>query len=357
MTSALVLRVDGSERIGLGHIVRCMVLADVLAKTDVKPIFVTQAADPTVVMLLRDSGHMVILLSGKPGSPQDATETIDALRKTSAGGIFVDLSYDIAGIASPAARTYLQTLRKASPMLAALDGLGQTDFDYDLLILPFVGAKTFGLKVHPLTKVLLGPSYFILHPDFCNAAPRIIPPVAQNVLVTMGGSDPSKLTERVLEALALSDNRTNLRVVLGPAFNPTRMNALRALCARLKADCVSGKAMADLMTWADLAVISGGLTKYEAAICGLPSIALSQNSTEAQFTDEFAKIGSLEHLGLGAQIESSHLTQQLIKLGLDDARRRRMSEAGKALMDNKGSDRVAQALAQLMTTREERIVR
>jgi spore coat polysaccharide biosynthesis predicted glycosyltransferase SpsG len=83
------------------------------------------------------------------------------------------------------------------------------------------------------------------------------------------------------------------------------------------------------------------MTVFEIAALGRPGIVLCQNAKEDERMERFAREGSIVHLGLGTEVGEDVIRETTRELLDDPERRRRMSEAGAALVDGKGASRVA----------------
>ena len=100
------------------------------------------------------------------------------------------------------------------------------------------------------------------------------------------------------------------------------------------------------MLWSDLAITGGGLTKYETAVTGTPSVIISQVAHQAELAKEFEREGTALHLGLGSKVGEEDIAQAVERLLRDDALRAEMSKRGKRLVDGKGIERIISEIPQ-----------
>lgn len=197
---------------------------------------------------------------------------------------------------------------------------------------------------------LLGPAYFIFRREFSAAATteRSIAQKGQRILVTVGGGDELRFTVRIAKALcAIGTREMSLRIVLGPAYPQDLKAAVQAVLEDFPGESVlidQASNMAEQFLWADLAVIGDGLTKYEAAVTGTPSLMLSRFDSEGELNQEFARTGTTIHVGDGAAIATGALAEQIQQLLNDVSRRTAMSQCGKALLDGRGLERILAAI-------------
>ena len=351
MKSAL-FRVDGSHRLGVGHIMRCLAFAQGLGETDVRPVFVIRDYEPKVAELIQHYGHPVETIVKDSSFEEDARLTVGIASRYDVKLILTDLSNEDTLANLEEYSRYLKTLKGTDKFVVAIDGLGEDcistkiPFPCDIVVIPYYGAENGAYKLHSGTKSLLGPAYFIFRKEFIEAAGvnRVIRKDAQNILVTIGGSDPLNLTLVAAKALnRLKVTSLNLRLVIGPGFGPLVRKELKRILRSFQGNyelVMGNDSMADLMLWSDLAITGGGLTKYEMALTGTPGIIISRFEREAEQGKEFEKAGSTLHLGLINEIDEERIVKAVEKLLHDYNLRAKMSKNGKQIVDGKGVARI-----------------
>ena len=98
--------------------------------------------------------------------------------------------------------------------------------------------------------------------------------------------------------------------------------------------------MPELFTWADIAVVSGGLSKYEAALTGTPSLVIAQTEHEVDWMDKFESAETADYVGYAKDISVPMLIDALDHLNTDRQARETMSTRGKALVAGAGVHRI-----------------
>jgi spore coat polysaccharide biosynthesis predicted glycosyltransferase SpsG len=175
---------------------------------------------------------------------------------------------------------------------------------------------------------------------------RSIRTVARKVLVTMGGSDPENVTQRVIEALTLlGAPGLEAKVVAGPA-NP-HVKTLEKIVASSKLPVqllIDVPDMAALMGWADLAVSDVGSTCWELACLGVPAIVLAVTEQQLRIACDIESSGIAQNMGWYAAVSADRLAAALDVLLYSSFRRLRMSQQGRALVDGRGAERVMNVL-------------
>lgn len=356
--STALFRADGSSHLGMGHIMRCIAFAQGMDKLGVHPVFVIRDYDQKITDLIRHYGYDVETIPHDSSFVEDVDLTLEFATRYSATLIITDLSNkDILANLDECSR-YLEILKSTPKFLVAIDGLGEDcvsnkiPITFDIVIIPYYGAENKDYKIYPTTKLLVGPAYFIFRKEFIEAAKvsREIKRDAQNILVTMGGSDPLNVTIKIAKALNMLDKRTlNLRLVIGAGFKASVKQELERILKSFKGNykiIVGSDNMAELMLWSDLAITCGGLTKYEAAVTGTPSIIISQVDNEAELSKEFEICGTALHLGLISEVDEADIVKAIEKLLNDYALRSQMSKRGKNMVDGKGVERIISEIPQ-----------
>jgi UDP-2,4-diacetamido-2,4,6-trideoxy-beta-L-altropyranose hydrolase len=348
----VVFRVDCSQNIGMGHIMRCLALADGFERAGIKTIFIIKECKKRVIQAIRNNNHFVEILFGKLSFKEDAILTLDIVSRYKAPVIITDLSNVETLADAEGYGEYIRTLKESGRYVATIDGMGEdciskkTVVPADIIIAPYFGAEKKRCEFRDHANTLLGPRYFMFRREFITAAghPKNIKESAANILISMGGSDPFNLTIKTAKALTrLNKPDLKLKAVFGPGFSSSCMHETQVVLKKFKGEydiIVESGDMAELMLWADLAVISSGLTVYEAAITGTPSIVLSQYDYHVELMEKFEEAGTILHLGSGRTVSEQMLSASIQRLLDDFNARKDMSQKGRGLVDGKGVDRI-----------------
>ena len=336
-----VFRADGSSHLGMGHIMRCVAFAGRLADMGVSPLFVTKSFDPYGANVIRASGFDVTEIASGATAQEDAELTRVYAAGTRGMLIVTDLCHREMQVDFQALEDYHRSLSDGH-FTVTFAGELEMDVPADVIVSPYVTSPMIrGGKVH-----LIGPSYFIFRPEFISAAcmTRTVNDEAQRVLVTVGGSDELHLTTSIVRALcALSDPNLSLRVVLGAGYSDQLRSEVRTILKRFDGEYElldHATNLAEAMLWADLAITGDGLTKYETAVTGTPSIVLSNPASEKSMNHEFEMTGTALFLGDGTLIAVEVLAEEIRQVLGNASLRRSMSRLGKDLVDGKGLERI-----------------
>lgn len=347
---SIAFRTTAGKGIGLGHLRRCLTLAHELAARGFEPRFWLDG-DAVALELVRAAGYGSVAVSGAAREPEWSRAQVARERPAA----LVADSYALD-------ETYFRTLRPAV-LLLVIDDLADRALEADLVQNGAIDAATLpyrlgpgpGLGPEPACRTLFGPAYALLRPSFRDLR-RGVPfrPAVERILVTLGGADPAGHTDAVVQHLlgALAE-AVMIEVVLGPLFGTAETLEMLAQAhpGRVRLHRAPPD-LAPLLREADLAVSAGGQTTFELAAAGVPAVALELAGNQRVLLAGFARAGTLLAIGEAAAPEmGARLTEAVGRLCRDPALRRRMSEAGPALVDGRGAERVATALSEAVNRR------
>jgi spore coat polysaccharide biosynthesis predicted glycosyltransferase SpsG len=172
-----------------------------------------------------------------------------------------------------------------------------------------------------------------------NNALRFDDETGQRMMVILGGSDPEKYTERVVEALAKTATPINFDVVFGSGADP--MRATVAAPDKRFTFHYSPENFIDLMYSASLAVCGGGNTCYEFLYLGVPVAVLALAENQYPTCEAVHAQGCGHFLGYMEKLSDQDLFARLETFISKTKTHKAMAEKGKRLIDGKGAERLA----------------
>ena len=336
----LLVRADASLAIGTGHVTRCLALAQAWQDAGGHAVFVMADATPAIEERLRSEGFEVVRIAVSVGGAADAEQTADRASERSASWVVVD-GYDFGS-------EYQTNLKSRGLKVLFIDDNGHSGhYSADIVLNQNPHAKeSFYSSRHATTRLLLGPRFAMLRREFkvLRGWTREIPTVARRILVTMGGSDPDNITERVVQAILAQPDLRAIVVVGGSNPHLPQLQKLVA-GAQQNVELVENAAnMPDLMMATDVAISGAGTTALEACFLGLPSLLIVIADNQRPVAEDLNRRGAAINLGDGADIQSSSLSSSLIHLVNSPDARQAMSQRGRELVDGRGTERVLRAL-------------
>jgi len=318
--------------VGMGHLRRCLTLAQELTRQSASCTFLL-TGDPEGVSWTLTHGFAAKSIDGALDS------TLSALRELPSSIVVVD---DYAFTAAAFARL------RPHRTLAVIDDLAERGLDADLVLNGNMNAASLRYRVPSACRMLLGPRFALLRPSFRGLPKRKATARVRRVLLTLGGSDPARRTLDAARQLLSALPDTSLDVVLGPLYGDAA--DLETVVRR------SGRGnevrlhhapddLAPLMTEADLAVSAGGQTTYELAAAGVPAVALCLAENQRGSLTAMSLVPTL------LQTTSEEMMPAVIRLAADLPQRQKMIDAAQSLVDGHGAVRAAQALIELGAAR------
>ncbi len=337
----VLFRADASRALGAGHVMRCLTLADELARRGGRCHFLCRETEGHLGGLILARGHGLELIPDLADWRADAAACQAALDRGGVGQadwLVVD-HYRLD-------RDWEQALAPRAARLLVLDDMADRPHHCQVLLdqnLQPPGRYT--PWVAPDCICLLGPEYALLRPGFRHHRPAVPrwPDQVARLLVFFGGGDESNETGKVLEVLqGLS---VAVDVVIGGAH--ARKDALADRCASLpgcRAHFLVDD-MAALMARADLALGATGVSTWERACLGLPALVVSVADNQHPIARAGQEAGLHTWLGPAWEVDTVVWRAALVQALAQPAHLAAQSAAGLAQVDGFGAERVADRMS------------
>jgi UDP-2,4-diacetamido-2,4,6-trideoxy-beta-L-altropyranose hydrolase len=345
MKPQLVIRADADIEIGSGHLMRCLALAQAWRDAGAEATFLTHCENPVLLKRLEAEGLAVVAIRDK-SRITDPELVADFIRqknspKSAASWIALD-GYNFHS-------DYQRALRATGyPLLVIDDSAHLPHYHANVLLNQNLYAVELDYPCNDDTSLLLGTGYALIRRELAERrATREIPETAHRILVSLGGSDQSNATARVIEAMQRCGiEQLEFRVVVGP--NNPNVDALREAVGEARnIYLVTDANMPELMTWADIAVCAGGTTCWELACLGVPSVVVVLADNQLRNAQSLDTAGIAANLGWHDKISVAHLSRRIAELLHSPAQRQLMSRRGQETVDGKGPERVLNHMKKL----------
>lgn len=330
----VLVRCDGDVQLGMGHVVRCLALADELREM--------HGCGVSFAMMSGEPGKALVREAGFPIAPppvgQEEEDWLGALINERRPDIML---LDVRSELSP---TRVRSWREGGILVATIDDPSERCRESDLAFYPPV-PQVYEHDWNSYTGELhVGWEWVVLRHDFALAEP----PAGHNpprLLVTMGGSDPAGLTLLALRELDQLNESFETVVVLGPGFiHGAELDAFLAEAKRSYRIEIKVHDMAALMRQADLALASFGVTAYELAAVGVPAIYLCLTADHARSASKFVEDGIALSCGQYQECRPGLLAATVRSLLPESAERCEMGVRARRLVDGLGATRIAATL-------------
>jgi spore coat polysaccharide biosynthesis predicted glycosyltransferase SpsG len=305
------IRADGGKGVGLGHLGRCLALAEAFAHFGEKPVFLDVA--PECRQWVAERGFP---MRRWEGSKRD---------------ILVADSYRFS-------RADMSAMRRDSNALLVLDDLGNYPGPCDWILNGHCYARSLAFRASPGASLLLGPRFLPMRREYWTALPsRPARSSIGRILIALGGNGIGRAADAITRITRQAYPLARISMVAGPLTKKSpAIPGIRWLA--------SLPSLLPFIAEADLGISGGGQTAYEFARCGTPFVAVTIADNQGPNVSGLVECGVA--LAAGSQESQAFPTSLRRALGsLRDARRRaRISGAGRRLLDGQGALRVAGTL-------------
>ncbi|HYJ62839.1 MAG TPA: UDP-2,4-diacetamido-2,4,6-trideoxy-beta-L-altropyranose hydrolase, partial [Parafilimonas sp.] len=206
----VVLRADGNNKIGLGHITRCCALADML-NDNFEIYFYTRAESEIIVEDIKKYCVEVFELNDNISYDEESYEWVSVLNGNE---IVVLDGYNFN-------TNYQQKIKEKGCRLVCIDDTHAYHFVADVIINHAPGINVKEYSTQPYTQLYLGTDYVLLKKIFLEEAAKPYQPKNLNessILICLGGADPDNITKEVLEKTMHLFRDKKIIVVVGAAY-------------------------------------------------------------------------------------------------------------------------------------------
>jgi len=327
MKKKFLLFADWNSQSGMGHLSRCLSLAQALNKNGVALIIVTDNPIPLNFLECRN-------IKSKIYNWYKVESLFKIAKKDTA--CIVD-SY----LAKPETYSYLYQNTK---LLVSIDDNKRIDYPGGILINSNIYAKCLGYQQKNEIHLLLGSLYIPLKKVFWLRKNKVIRNKVNSILITTGGNDDENCIPPILHLLSEKFPRINKYILVTRNFsNLTEINKLSDQKTYVFQDAPAHK-IRELMYQSDLAISGGGQTIYELANVGLPTIAIQQANNQKRNIQSWKKLGFIEYVGKASNPKTlNNINSAIIKLNSKRLRQQRC-RIGRRLIDGRGAERVAEII-------------
>jgi UDP-2,4-diacetamido-2,4,6-trideoxy-beta-L-altropyranose hydrolase len=236
-------------------------------------------------------------------------------------------------------------LRQGSLKILCVDDVGSCDGHSADIILNQNVTACPTMYGNAARRLLLGPRFALLRKEFSRWQDwqRSIPPVAERLLIILGGSTPLDLARTVLAALEDISPKILVNFVIGGSSSWG--DAIEQTVTSTDATFIRNPPnMAELMTRADLAISAAGSTCWELCFLGVPSLLIDLASNQSAIAERLHRDGCAIHLGAPRQFSATDLAGKLRETMMSQEKRRSLSEHCRSLVDGRGAIRVVAAM-------------
>ena len=329
-----LFRLDASPQIGGGHAFRCLALAQALATAGWRCAFAGTNETLETVPALAQWPFIALPPASRDGGSREAAALAAAAGR--ADLLVVD-HYGRGAAFETDCRAFARTV-------LAIEDLPDRRHDCDLLldVAPDRVAADYRGRVPPECRLMLGPSYALLHNEFAiRRAEAGLLGDSGRLLVSVGATDAANATALVLTGLERSHLPDGSTVDVALTSAAPHLPEIRRRVAEARhrmALHVDPPSMSALMAGADFAIGAGGSAAWERCCLGLPSILLTLADNQRPNARALERAGAA--LTLDSPPNPASVARAVSDLAADPDRLRSMAAAARRLCDGRGAGRV-----------------
>ena len=349
----IIFRADGNAKLGTGHVMRCLSVADALSEKKIESVFI--CADHEMDGIISERGYRSVVLDTDYTKPEDETDKLMSLPEyKDASGMVVD-SYFVTPkyfitIGDKLKTVYIDDYFSPMPVTGIInyniyaDRAGYENRQLD------PGSKVPSENGGTAPELILGSEYAPLRREFRDLYPIRIKERAKKVLILSGGSDPAHVAPALAKEVAdRRENSMEYHFVLGALSDSAKQ--LKEYEKENSGIIVhiGVKDMQALMCDCDIALTAAGSTMYELCACGVPSVNFSVADNQRLGAEAFSKKNIMLSLGVVNDTKefAKEALSQVLDLAKDPGKRKEMSALAKSQVDGRGAERIASKLEEI----------
>jgi UDP-2,4-diacetamido-2,4,6-trideoxy-beta-L-altropyranose hydrolase len=336
----LIICAECGIQVGTGHVMRCLALAQAWKRAGGAVTFLVNEGLPAIEVRIHAEGIPLAML------PKNSELSLKDFVCAAAGADHPIAVLDGYSFGAP---DQAMLCEAGIQVLTVDDYSHATEYPARWVLNQNVYATAeMYAKANAKPKLLLGPEYALLRDEFLPwiGWKRSIPGRARKILITLGGSDPENVSEKILRSFVLLEHKDLEAVLVVGGGNP-HWESLRALVEHSVVPVRIVRSVQDmpaLMAWADVAIAGAGVTSYELCYMGLPSLLLIVAENQRQTAEGLSDLGMAVNAGTTSEFQPVRFAGQLLALIESCERREAMSHLAHGLADGLGSERVRAAL-------------
>jgi UDP-2,4-diacetamido-2,4,6-trideoxy-beta-L-altropyranose hydrolase len=354
----IAFRVDASEHIGSGHVMRCLALADGLAGNGVDCLFLCGDLPGNLNKLIHDRGFEVKILKLNSSNYSLAGQAFSVLTDDATTADFTQSKKFLVDVNVVIVDHYLIDARWESKArlftngLVIVDDIANRPHDCDILIdQNYDDMQRYLPLVPEHCQLLLGPKYALLRPEYAayKTQRRFLSTYDQikKIFIFFGGADKYDLTGKALTALShCSLVDIHVDIVVGASYLYLAELEYNAKLRGNTAIHTPRLHLADLMSEADLAIGAGGVTNWERLTLGLPSLIITLADNQKPISQLLDAQGVIKLLGAADKV-SPHLILSFLSDHALINRLLQNSPNAMMLCDGLGTQRVVDTIQSL----------
>lgn len=326
----IFIRADGGKSIGMGHVMRTIVLASELRKRN-QVVFLckndTSNKYDAGIQKIKNCDFEVIEIEDK-----NIIENIIKIQNEHNADILISDTYEVN-------EEYFNKLKQYFKLTGYIDDVNKCYMNVDFIINQNINAKKldYSKTTKEGTSLFFGPQFCMLREEFKIACKeKKSRESVEDILLTLGGMDDSNNTMKIL--IKLKTLRQRIHVVLGNAFNKSVINEVYKFSEEYKNIYPYENAnMSELMKKCDIAISACGSTIYELCAMNVPSIGIIVADNQIEVGRVMVEEGMLSDIFSINNFKEDEFVNSIITLIENKTLRDKIQEKQKSVVDVNGA--------------------
>ena len=318
-------RTEKDNEIGSGHFFRSLSLAVELQKQNFKILF----------LISNKNGIEILQKTNIPYSVLKGNTEIEHIRDcklilTNAKKIIIDLPIKFDN--------YCNQLNSICDVIL-LDDLGNKTINSKILINGSIVKKYHYYNLNKKnSRIYLGPEYMMIRKEFFDLREKLLNlnKTINKILLIFGGEDDQDIIRKIIPFFY--DKKYQISIIVGRNYAYIEeLNDMTLEFSNISIN-ISPENIAELFTQQDLVISSSGITSYELATLGIPTIFVPVVEHQEPTAAEFSKKGFGINYGRWDS-DFKRLENTIIQME-SLVKRKKMYNDGRKIIDGEGISRV-----------------
>lgn len=219
--------------------------------------------------------------------------------------------------------------------------------EVDVLVNPNIAAFSIDYQGYRAQKMLLGPNYAMLRPEFTESAGKaIINEKCTNIGICFGASDTANLIEKVIVLLDSIGNTWKVSIAVGSDF--AGFDRLERLSQCFSQEITLNRNVGNMAEWLllqDLIIAAPSTIALEAMALGIPGAFIISEENQIPGARGICEAKLMLYLGRAESFNNDKAAAKLMRLITDKDMRLNYSIRSRQYVDGKGAFRVASEIA------------
>jgi UDP-2,4-diacetamido-2,4,6-trideoxy-beta-L-altropyranose hydrolase len=324
---SILIRTDGDNKIGMGHIYRSIAVGEELKKQGFEIHFLTPNK-PMILNKLSKYGKCHI-------TTNDLKNEISTIGKIHPSIIIIDLLKKFL----PFRTNYFKSIKQICKILVTIDYVSADSQFVDIGI-----HSLFGPKKSKAKKIFFGHKFAVIRDNFKRSNFKVKKTV-NSIIVLQGGSDTYCVSPKILKALNQIKKNFKITLIVGPAFKCKK--ELKQEMKSIKKDVTilsDVKQIHKIMQKHQMAISAAGNTSNELFFLGIPTVIIYGEKHEQESAEKAHKNKISINLGYGPNISIEKIISNVTFLLENYDLRNFLSKQSKIIVDGKGTKRIVKII-------------